>query len=290
MAVAKDKAVATVRDAGSLDEWKGYQPEQEWESDGTEDYRPSFPVIKLVQGVSTMADAEKHIGQFWHSDTEKFDEFLDVVPLVVRQTRSLFPTVGDQPLCLSVDGRVPLDNQPLWAKDKAVVGPAPGQEWDVPAHPGTCAECVFSMWGEDGSPPPCASAVSTMVLREDGTAAQLRVGGMSIRPLRQFITKKCKPSRIPLFGFRLRLSSVRKAEEGRIWQELVIDPTLLSPKVAEAHSAILRDQRLAFEESVRRESEGVVEEKSDDGWMNAEQFDEAMSQRKQGDNLDLPFE
>ena len=92
-------------------------PEGGWESDGNEDIAPSFPVITIVQPTSRMPGAEKHVGEFWHSDRETFGATLDVVGLVKRETRAIFEEGSDTPACMSIDGKVPQANMPLWSKE-----------------------------------------------------------------------------------------------------------------------------------------------------------------------------
>lgn len=267
-------------DVVSLKDWAGVAGDEEWESDGTENIRPSFPVIKIVQGTSTMDGAGDKAGQFWHSDTEEFEEALDVTALLMRDTRAMFEEDADKPVCVSVDGKAPLPNQPLWAKESVTVQ-ANGERatLDVPAPQTSCAECPFSAWGEDGSPPPCKASLAVMVHRGDGTLAQLRVSGKSLRPWRSFVAKKCKPSRIPLYGYALRLTTVRKVEERptRIWNELVIAGALQKPALAREYSNMIAEQRRAFEEAVARDAEPDEEEATAPAgseWLDAAEFEE----------------
>lgn len=131
-----------------------------WEDTGIGNVAPSFPIIKIVQGTSTMEGAGKHGGDFWRSDTEEFYSELDVVPLLRRETRALFEQGNNSPICMSPDGVAPLSNQPLWMStnittiDMGQKGIHPVPEF----APENCAACPFSQWGEDGTPPLCGSS------------------------------------------------------------------------------------------------------------------------------------
>lgn len=212
----------------------------DWEDDGTDDVRPSFPVIKIVQGTSTMEGAGRHGGDFWHSDTEEYESSLSVVALVKRETRALFEEGQSDPSCLSVDGKAPLPSQPRW-------------EGEV--QPASCAECPLSAWGPDNTPPPCKNSEVLLVDRGEGDLAQLRVSGKSIKPLRQFIAKRCKPKRIPLYAFRLNLSTRELSDAGKKWHELVVSGDLMQPTEAKRYSDMLRAQREAFEKTLRETSD-----------------------------------
>lgn len=217
----------------------------EFESDGNEDIRPSFPLIKMVQATSVMPGANKHVGEFWHSDGETYETTLDVVGLLKRDTRAYFPEGASEPACASNDGIVPRPDQPLW------------REQDQPA---SCAECPLSVWGEHGAPPPCRQSMVILVDRQpDGEPdlAQLRIGGMSIRPYKQFVGRKLAPKKLPIYTQRLHLTTAEKHEAGKKWMELVIEGQPLSREKVLAYVALLKAERARFEQSVAHDQDEV---------------------------------
>ncbi len=238
----------------------------DWEDDGTEEIQPSFPYIKMVQGSSQMDGAGKHGGDFWHSDSEGYTSEIVGVALVMRDTRALFRDGIEGPTCLSVDGVQPLPDQPEWGEAN---GPQPLK----------CADCPLSQWGEDNEKPACKASKVLLIDRGDGDLAQLRVSGKSIKPLRQFVARRCKPKRIPLYAFRLALTTRELAEMGKDgkphkWHELVVAGDLMQPAEAMRYSDMLRLQREKFTESLKITTDTVSTEWPDDvpadpGWETA---------------------
>lgn len=219
-------------DRGALAAWQGF----EWESDGTEDIAPSFPVIKIVQPTSSMEGASKHGGEFYRTDTGEFYAHLDVVPLVQRETRALFEEGHDLPSCLSVDGHVPLPNQPLWTDDPN-------------GQPLNCdTDCPMSQW-IDNEPPRCK--LSYVVLCDlDGELVQLRIGGKSMKPWKNYVARRLRPRKLPLCSHNLTLKTVERNEPGKRWNELVIEPTPLTPEEASLYNAAIATEKQRFERSV----------------------------------------
>lgn len=252
----------------ALQAWGNAQDEP-WEDDGNSDIQPSFPVIKIVQPTSTMPDSEKHVGEFYFSDIEAFAPEIECVGLVKRDTRAYFIQGDDQPQCMSADGIAPLDGMKLWANSD---NGAPNG-----AQPQFCDQCPFGSWGTNDTPPPCKSSLVVLVARANGDLAQLRIGGKSIRPYKQFVAKKLRPKKLPLYSQRLVLSTEMKSEPGKRWAELVIESQTMTPTEALKFNHILQDQRRRFEESVAADG-GRVEVWTDDAPANAIDPD------------DLPFE
>lgn len=236
-------ALQIVDESGEIVSWEDFG-QYDFEDDGTEEIRPSFPNIKLVQSTSSMEGATQNVGKFWHSDRETFEYPLEVVALARRETRALFEEGRLEPACLSIDGKAPLPNQPKWAGS---------------AQPAACAECPFSSWGEDNSPPPCGKSEVLLVDRGDGDLAQFRVNGTGIKPLRQFIARRCKPKHLPLYAFRLTFTASEMVGPGKKWQQLEVDGDLQTPAVAQRYSDMLRSQREAFEKTLREttDTDGV---------------------------------
>lgn len=243
-----EKALEVVKEAHetALAEWNT----GEWESDGTEDIAPSFPVIKLVQPTSSMPGAEKHVGEFYRSDDEAYYGTLDLVPLFKKDTRALFVTGNDQPVCASNDGIAPRLDMPLWRTPMPEGVPELWLEAmnSVEGQPASCDGCPFSQWDGD-NPPPCKSSINVLVHHE-GSLAQLRISGKSIKPFKQFVARKLAPKKLPLCSQRLHLYTEIRTEPGKKWAELRIDNTLLTPTEAKPYNAVLRDERARFESSL----------------------------------------
>ena len=223
-------------------------PEEGWESDGNEDIAPSFPTITIVQPTSRMPGAEKHVGEFWHSDRETYEPELSVVGLVKRETRAMFAEGSDTPVCMSSDGKAPHPNMPLWRMESVKLRDG---DKSVPfgVAPSACEMCPFSQWLGD-SPPACQASYVILVDRGDDDLAQLRIKGKSIKPYREFVKRKLAPKRLPLFLFRLHLSGAVKSDVGKKWAELAIDAEPLNQEDALRYNEILRSHRSRFEHSV----------------------------------------
>ena len=232
-------------------------PEGGWEDDGNSDIQPSFPVITIVQPMSQAKEADKHVGEFYHSDSETFTPTLDVVGLVRHETRALFEDGKDKPACMSFNGKEPQPNQPVWTQATVTIRKT---EMGVPftRAPRACAECPFSEWNGD-QPPLCKNSNIILVDRGEDDLAQLRISGTSIKPYRQFVARKLIPKHQPLFTQRLHLSTEIKVEPGRKWAQLVIGNTPLSQKEADRYNAILGEQRARFEDTLRAEGSVGVE-------------------------------
>lgn len=225
----------------------------EFEPDGNEDIPASYPAIKIVQATSVMQGSKKHVGEFWHSDVEDYEPTLDVVGILKRDTRAYFPEGAQEPACASNDGIVPRADQALW-KDKE--------------QPASCAECPLSVWGDDGTPPPCRESMVLLVDRNpDGypDLAQLRIGGMSIRPYKRFVGRKLAPKKLPIYTQRLHLTTAEKAEAGKNWMELIIEGEPLPREKVLEYVALLRVERSRFEQSLGHEPEEAPAQTWGDG-------------------------
>lgn len=223
-------AVAPIEETTTaLSEWQEFA----WESDGTDDIAPSFPVIKIVQATSTMQNSGKHAGEFWRSDTEEFYGTLDVVALFSKDTRAFFRESEDAPACASDDGISPRPNQPLWENQAA---------------PQFCEQCPLSAWGKNGEPPQCRSSKVVLVDHE-GELGQLRLTGTAIKPFRQFVSKKLKPRKLPLCSQALHLYTTEESGGGKKWYQLHIENRMLTPNEASQYNAVLRYERQRFEQA-----------------------------------------
>lgn len=242
----EEKSLTTIQAPGAVSEWTG----SEWESDGTDDIAPSFPVVKIVQNTSQMEGASKNIGRLWRSDTEEFFDHLECVPLFKKNTRALFAPDNDQPLCASNDGIEPRPNMPLWSDATPMPEAFLDLRNDVPPgkEPTDCDTCPFSQWIGD-NPPPCKSSINVLIHHQD-SLAQLRISGKSIKPFKQFVARKLAPKKLPLCSQRLDLFTEEHKEPGKKWFQLCIDATLMSPAEGKLYNAVLRDERSRFESSL----------------------------------------
>ena len=149
------------------------------------------------------------------------------------------------PACLASDGR---SFQPLDFPTPCDCRPPPST---LGACGAACAACPFSDWQPDGSAPLCRESRVLLIERDDdGTLAQLRLGGMNIRPFVQFVARKLKPKKLPLYSQRLYLAIAEHRRDGNTWNEVEIGSELLSVEAGMAYSEILREQRQRFESTL----------------------------------------
>ena len=224
----------------------------EWSDFGLDDIPVIFPITTIVQGTSRMPGADKHGGDFYNTGTETFASQIDVVILARSNTRALFEDGADQPLCRSADGKTPLPNQPLWARESFKARGGKKVAVLSTVQPGSCFGCPFSEWPEDGSAPLCQESDVYLIDTEEGELSQLRVKGKSLRPLRQWIGRRCLPKRIAPFNFRVRLGTDRKEGPSGPYQELVVKGAeQLPPAEAAKYGNLLAEQRARFEKTLR---------------------------------------
>ena len=226
-------------------------PEGGWASDGNEDIPPAFPIVSIVQPMTQLKNAIP--GWFYASDTEECTSDFDCVPLVRRETRALFVEGDDKPWCRSDDGRVPAPRQKLWnleAGSRITVGK--DSHGVPPIAPKDCANCVFSDWG-DGAPPMCGNAYAIIAARngDPDDLVQLRIKGTSIRPFRQWVSRKLAPKRLPMFFFQLHLTTEEHTEPGRKWHQMVIESSPLNEADARIYNDVISAHRARIETAVR---------------------------------------
>lgn len=115
-----------------------------------------IPQITLVQATSKkVPDANKHGGEFYNNLTGEFRETINAVLLAESKGRVCFDRTFDG------------DSDPLCGSDDSI---SPRAEYfgaqihdsklniDAVISDNTCAECPFSKFGEDGTPPMCAKS------------------------------------------------------------------------------------------------------------------------------------
>ena len=234
---------------GELVPWTDALP---WTALGMDDLAPRFPLIKIATPVSRMAGAEKHGGDFWHSDREgeanEYTDALDIVILSRLRTRAMFEPNESEPVCRSSDGVLPVMGQPLWEKTSVKVRDGNGsREVGLPhGEPVRCGTCFFSMWGAGNEPPPCRESDVFLVDRGMGDLAQLRVSGKNLSPIRDFLKTKVVPKRVPPFAYRLHLRTERKTKGGNTWHEIVALAERLTNEEASTYARLLSERHAAF--------------------------------------------
>lgn len=233
------QAVVPAEDrAATLAEWKAVGadiPDYEWADDGTGDVAPSFPLVKVVQGTSTMDGATKNVGRFFRTDTDEFFHPLLMVPLFQKNTRAFFRQGEDQPACRSDDGVAPAPNQPQWEGRPA---------------PSACSECPLGMFGPNVEAPACKAGV--VVLGDvAGELVQLRIPPSGISAWKRFVARRLKPKKLPLCSHEISVSTEERTEAGKKWQGIVIDSRMLRPSESAQYNAVLAYERTRFEEAVR---------------------------------------
>lgn len=217
--------------------------------DGAEDLQVTFPDVKLIQGTTRgIPNSERHIGHFFHSDTQQFDEKLEVIPLYMQTQRAIFEDGVEAPGCMSVDGISPLPSQPLWTKEKILLKQRMVDQSGM-WQPEYCQDCPYSRFKEDGTPPECGETILMMVRREDDSFARLRIGRTGLKPVRDAAKKlQLKGKRLPIFTSLWSFSSVSKEAPGRKWSQLQVSTTPLPPAEVAIVNAIAKAIRADIQE------------------------------------------
>jgi hypothetical protein len=154
-----------------------------------------LPTVKLVQGVSRLADS-KQAGRFWHAISGEYRDELLVAILAMSRSRSLFGASFDQP--------------PICASDDAVTPRQPVEVDDFVTGP-TCAECRLSQWGTAqegrGRGQACRFSYNLLCLDlDDRQPFILRISGASLKAWRQYLTDG-RLKAVPAYGLETRVSS-----------------------------------------------------------------------------------
>lgn len=234
-------------------------PEGGWASDGNEDIPPAFPIISILQPMSQVAKAIP--GFFYHSDTEEQSGEFDGVLLVRRETRAMFVNGDDKPICRSDDGKMPAPRQKLWQLDAGSRISVGTETHGVPPiAPKDCANCVFSDWG-DGVPPLCGNSFVIIAARngDPEDLVQLRLKGTSLKPFKQWVSRKLAPKREPMFFYQVHLTTEEHTEPGRKWHQLVIDSQKLTEADAQEYSDVINAHRARIEHAVVEAGGDVTE-------------------------------
>ena len=234
-------------------------PDGGWASDGNEDIPPAFPIVSILQPMSQVKNAIG--GFFYHSDTEEQFDAFDGVLLVRRETRAMFVKGDDKPICRSDDGRVAAPRQRLWQMEPGDrLTFESGETYGVPMVPKGCDQCPFSAWVGD-SPPLCSNSYVVIAARngDPEDLVQLRLKGTSIKPFRQWISRKLAPKREPMFFHQVHLTTEEHVGPSRKWHQLVIESSKLTEDDARAYSEVINAHRARIEHAVVEAGGDVTE-------------------------------
>lgn len=251
-----EKAIVPAEAAGAV----ALYEDIDWADDGVneEEIRISWPMIRLVQGTTRgLPDSDRHIGDFYHPDTQAYSEKLVVVPLQLRTQRAFFEAVAEQPVCTSLDGIAPQPNQLLWTKPEVTHKSIKGSiDMAGTYAPGHCVDCMFFNFSPEGNPPLCGETILMMVRRGDGSFAQFRVGGTGLKPVRQALGRMvANNKRLPAFAHKWTFSSVTMEKPGQKWKQLQVSTEPLSRAEAQEMNALVQEMRAAMTGAANRSLE-----------------------------------
>lgn len=235
--------------------WSG----ETWEPDGSEEIERLPGDIKLVSSFSKMEFADKHVGEFHHSDrggARAFSTELDIVPLIIRTSRTFFESNNDEPLCRSNDGKTIAAGQPLWTRESVRVSDK-GPLIEVPrTEPSGCETCPFSRWEGNNEPPLCGEAKVLLAMRKDDeTPARFRVSGKGIGPLVKWIRQNVVNEHRPLYSWRVKVTTSRVQQGQKIWYDLKFNGVDLDLDEARAYRNLVAAQRQRFEMPEEQDAE-----------------------------------
>ena len=295
----------------------------DWQDAPIEGVSVIFPEIRVVQKkVATIANSEKHGGEFWLSDTEEFVSNLDGVFIHAAATRALFDDRNkNAPVCASDDALVPRPGQQVWQQpDLALKG---GELVSVPIFrdgaPVSCAICPFNQRQGD-NPPPCKYGFTVLLeflepdpddpskLLDEGRLYRMRWKGTAVKEMRTFLgrlrgqgaRRNAKKVGRPSFSKLVHIYTEARSKDGNDWFAPMIDVTGdVDPALRHEYAAFatqLREQftRTVAETHATDEGGDAGGDAPEDGegaaprWQNDEQF--GASQGEFHDPDELPFE
>jgi len=140
---------------------------------GPDDF--SLPRLVLVQSQHVHEAADKHIGEWYRTDTNEHVVNPRLLIIGIAKSRVLFEEGFDrqaEPICRSDNGFAPRHDM-IGANVENVYIPT------------TCANCPFNAWGEDGIPPRCSLADNWAALIGDGEPIVFRLKGTSAKISKQ---------------------------------------------------------------------------------------------------------
>ena len=157
---------------------------------GMENVQPGelrIPLLKLVQGTSRMAEAAEHGGEWHNSVTGEFSPSPEVLIIGVAKGRVMFPptfNADNKPLCGSDDGKAPRADYVGTSLKTVGYDADGGPVVSTQIIPKLCADCPFSAWGDDGTPPKCNEVATFAGMVQEGMPVliQVRSTGMKNVP------------------------------------------------------------------------------------------------------------
>lgn len=232
----------------------------QWEDDGSEDIQIRFPSVVLTQATSKTPDAGRHGGDFWHSDREEYTRNLECVALRMSYQQAFFEDGKTAPSCSAQDGKVPRPGQSLWQQETYKPRNMPEQAVPLMRQPSSCAECPFSQFGPNGERPLCNKSVLLLIERlDDGSYAQLRFGGMSLKPWEKFVSSKLqhKNRRVPLFTNKLTLTGREESRDQNKWYELEVYGEVLPIEEQQRYNALVGSMRSHMEQAIAESEQAM---------------------------------
>lgn len=257
----------------------------EWESDGTEQLGPAFPIVTILHPMSGKGDAA-NAGKWHHADSNSVSAALDIVLLRRAQTRVAFGA-SDTPLCSSADSKVANPGSPLW--DMMQVKTKQGQVIDIPLswkqnrdRDGNhlCRGCAFASHRDQAGNLQrgiCRANVQFFGMRRDEfgneTPCILRLSWTQVEELDKWVVENITstPGR-PLFSVRLLLESASYMANGNKQYQVVIkDAEHFTPGSAKRYNDILVAGRERFLDMLSRGSgPAQVEAPKNDAWAGSD--------------------
>ena len=231
-------------------ELRGYA----WADDGTGDMTPPFPLVRLTAAGSRMEGAQKHVGEWHHSDLDEYSEVLDVVLLKRARNRALFG-IEDVPLCSSADGLHPKANQRLWLQPefKTKNGATVTVPWT--RQPERCEDCPFAGTvgdGGDWEAGECrANRLYLAVRWQDQSPVVVRVTSTQSSGIERFIKQRIAGRKRPLCSMRLWLRPERvQPPRGNPYYIVRVDGEEVAAEVAIDYNNLLWRETERFEQSM----------------------------------------
>jgi len=164
---------------------------------GPEDF--SLPRLILVQAQHVHDGAEKHVGEYYRTDTNEHIEYPRVLLIGIAKSRIMFEestfSRDSDPLCRSDDGFKPRMEHIGTGIQGVVI-------------PESCLACPFSDWNAD-TPPPCQLADNWAALTDEGEPVIFRLKGAGAKVSKQLknVVRISRARKRPTY---IELGSVRE--------------------------------------------------------------------------------
>lgn len=160
----------------------------------------TMPKVRLLQSNSVeVTKGGMKAGQFYNTVDKTASDTLPCTLLSMGKSRVMWPDKfkrGDDPLCRSYDNEYSFDGEK------------------------TCVNCAYSDWdkakAEGKNKPDCNMSYVWLGATTAGTPFRMTMGGMSVKPTKDFINK-IAPKRLPAFAYKVVLSSTQEENENGIF-------------------------------------------------------------------------